>query len=273
VNAREGPEGRSGVVATPTPCERDGVVWYETGGEGWRAAFSTRLGGVSPAPFASLNLSLSTEDDPERVRCNRRRLAAALGIDAAALVVPGQVHGTTVAQVGPAERGRGARDRADLIRDTDGLLTTEPRLPLVVSVADCVPVVLVAGRPARAIAAVHAGWRGMVVGIVGEAARALGAYGAVRAAVVGPSIGPCCFAVSSDVGEAFEERWPGTWRDGRVDLWETARRQLVAAGVAAENVVTSGLCTCHDERFFSHRREHGVTGRQAAIAWITGGTT
>ena len=273
MSAIERRSGCAAVIAAPALCERDGVVWYETGSGGWRAAFSTRLGGASPAPYDSLNLSLSTDDDPERVRCNRRTLAAALGIDAGALVVPGQVHGTTVAQVGPAERGRGARDRADVIRDTDGLLTIEPGLPLVVSVADCVPVVLAAGHPVRAIAAVHAGWRGMVAGIVGEAARALGAYDAARAAVVGPSIGPCCFAVSPDVGEAFEGRWPGTWHDGHVDLWETARRQLVDAGVPPEAVVTSGLCTCHDERFFSHRRERGVTGRQAAIAWITGGTT
>ena len=262
-----------GAVAAPVLRRCGDLVWYETGGEGWRAAFPTRLGGASAAPFESLNLGLSTDDDPDCVRGNRRTLAAALGIDADALVVPGQVHGTTVAVVGPAERGRGAREPADVVRDTDGLLTTAAGLPLVVSVADCVPVVLAAGRPARAVAAVHAGWRGMVAGIVGQAARALGAYGAARAAVIGPSIGPCCFAVSADVGEAFEERWPGTWRDGRVDLWEAARRQLTEAGVPAEAVVTSGLCTYHDARFFSHRREHGVTGRQAAVVWITGGKT
>jgi hypothetical protein len=264
---------RDALAGAPLLRERDGVAWYETGGPGWMGAFTTRLGGGSAAPFAALNLSLSTADDPAQVLANRRALAAALGIEAGALVVPGQVHGTTVATVGPAERGRGALDRDDVVPDTDGLLTTTPGLPLLVSVADCVPVVLAAGRPARAVAAVHAGWRGMLAGIVGETARALGAYGAARAAVIGPSIGPCCFAVSADVGEAFERRWPGTHRDGRVDLWEAARRQLDEAGVRAASVVTSGLCTYHDERFFSHRREHGVTGRQAAVVWITGGQT
>ena len=130
-----------------------------------------------------------------------------------------------MAEVGSGERGRGALDRAGVIAETDGLLTREPGLPLFVSFADCVPVLLVAGRPARALALVHAGWRGMVAGIVAEAARALGAYGAARAAVIGPSIGPCCFAVSPDVGERFEAAFPGTWRDGHVDLWEAARRR------------------------------------------------
>jgi YfiH family protein len=192
--------------------------------------------------------------------------AAAAGIAADDLVVPGQVHGTVVAEVGRRERGRGARARADVIPETDGLLTREAGVPLFVSFADCVPVLLVAGRPARALALVHAGWRGMAAGIVEQAARAVGAQAA--AAVIGPSIGPCCFAVSPDVGERFEAAFPGTWRAGRVDLWEAARRQLAAGGFAAADIVSSGLCTCHDHEFFSHRREHGATGRQAAVAWL-----
>ncbi len=248
-----------------------GPIWYEARGDGWQAAFSTRLGGVSPAPFDSLNLSMSTEDDPVRVWRNRLAFAAAAGTRADDLVVPGQVHGTTIVEVGSGERGRGARGSTDVVAAADGLLTRAPGVPLLVSFADCVPVLLVAGSPARALALVHAGWRGMLAGIVGEAARALGAFGAARAAVIGPSIGPCCFAVSPDVGEGFEAAFPGTWREGRVDLWEAARRQLAAGGFASADIVSSGLCTFHDHEFFSHRREHGLTGRQAAIAWITGG--
>ncbi len=248
-----------------------GPVWYEARGEGWRAAFSTRLGGVSAPPFGSLNLGMSTDDDPARVWRNRRALAAVAGVAAGDLVVPGQVHGTTIAEVGSRERGRGARGADDVIADTDGLLTREAGVPLVVTFADCVPVLLVGGRPARALALVHAGWRGMLAGIVGEAARALGAGAAEGAAVIGPSIGPCCFAVSPDVGESFETTFPGTWREGRVDLWEVARRQLEAGGFDPAGIVSSGLCTFHDHEFFSHRREHGATGRQAAIAWLTGG--
>jgi len=249
-----------------------GPVWYEARGDGWRAAFSTRFGGCSPAPFDSLNVGISTADEPSRVWRNRVAFAAAAGVVADDLVVAGQVHGTTIAEVGRGERGRGARGRADVVARTDGLLTREAGVPLFVSYADCVPVLLVAGRPVRALSLVHAGWRGMVAGIVAQAARALGGSGAPSAAVIGPSIGPCCFAVSPDVGERFEEAFPGTWRDGRVDLWQAARRQLEDAGYPAADIITSGLCTCHDQEFFSHRRERGVTGRQAAIAWISGGS-
>lgn len=255
-----------------TRHDAGGLVWYEASGAGWKAAFSTRLGGVSAAPYDSLNLGLGTGDDAEAVRRNRLAFAAAAGVSGRDLVVPGQVHGITVAEAGSGERGRGALDRAGVIAETDGLLTREPGLPLFVSVADCVPVLLVAGDPARALALVHAGWRGMAGGIVAAAARALGAYGAARAAVIGPSIGPCCFAVSPDVGERFEAAFPGTWRDGHVDLWEAARQELTAAGLAPAGILSSGLCTCHDHEFFSHRRERGVTGRQAAIAWMTGGS-
>ena len=248
-----------------------GPVWYEARGDGWRAAFSTRLGGVSPAPFDTLNLGIATADDPDRVWRNRMAFAAAAGVAADDLVVPGQVHGTVVAEVGRGQRGRGARARGDVIPETDGLLTREAGVPLFVSFADCVPVLLVAGRPARALALVHAGWRGMVAGIVAGAARAVGAGAEPAVAVIGPSIGPCCFAVSPDVGERFEAAFPGTWREGHVDLWEAARRQLAAGGFAAADIVSSGLCTFHDQEFFSHRREHGATGRQAAVAWLTGG--
>ena len=222
-----------------------------------------------PAPYDSLNLGFSTADDPANVWANRTAFAAAAGLDAADLVVPGQVHGTTVAEVGGAQRGRGARGSADVLPATDGLLTREAAVPLFVSFADCVPVALAVARRDRGVtvALVHAGWRGMIAGIVGTAARAAGADGALRAAVIGPSIGPCCFAVSDDVGKRFEHAHPGTWRDGRVDLWETARRQLVEAGVPEAAVVNLALCTFDDHRFFSHRREHGLTGRQAAIAW------
>jgi polyphenol oxidase len=247
-------------------------VWYEARGDGWRAAFSTRLGGVSPAPFDSLNLGFSTGDDPVNVLHNRAALAAAAGYDGSALIVPGQVHGTTIAEVGSGERGRGAPGPGDVIAATDGLLTREAGVPLLVSFADCVPVLLVAGRPARAIALVHAGWRGMLAGIVVQAAHAVAAAGEPAAAIIGPSIGPCCFAVSPDVGAAFDAAFAGTWQAGRVDLWEAARRQLRSGGFAAAAMLTSGLCTCHDHDFFSHRREHGSTGRQAAIAWITGGS-
>ena len=187
--------------------------------------------------------------------------------------MPGQVHGTAIAWVGSGERGRGAHGRADVIAATDGLLTREAGVPLLVSFADCVPVLLVAGRPARAVALVHAGWRGMLAGIVAQAARAVAAAGAAGRRRHRSEHRALLLRRVARRGRSLRRRAsPGTWRDGRVDLWEAARRQLVAGGFAAADVVASGLCTCHDHEFFSHRREHGCTGRQAAIAWITGGS-
>jgi hypothetical protein len=264
-------EARPDGDGAPTLARReaDGVVWYEAGGAGWRATFSTRRGGVSQPPYDSLNIGFSTADEPADVARNRAALATALGLDGRRFVVPGQVHGTRLVEVGRGDLGRGAQGPADVVPRTDGLLTREPEVPLFVSVADCVPVLIVAGEPARALALVHAGWRGMLAGIVGRAARAVATDAPARAAVIGPSIGPCCFEVSADVGERFAAVFPGTWRNGHVDLWEAARRQLAENGVDVARVVAPGLCTHHDHDFFSHRRDGGLTGRQAAIAWLT----
>lgn len=247
-----------------------GVEWLEAGGEGWRAVFSTRRGGVSRGPFATLDLSYAVGDMPERVGENRRRLAAATGFDAGALVVGRQVHGTRIATVAAADRGRGAADQRHALADVDGLLTGEPGLPLMVAVADCVPVVVVAaGRGgALRVAALHAGWRGLLAGILERGVQLLRRHGSIVAAVVGPSIGPCCFAVGEEVGRAFERQYPGTWHDGRVDLWGAAVRQLTDAGVAERAVTLARVCTSCDERFFSHRRDAGRSGRQAGIVWI-----
>jgi YfiH family protein len=248
---------------------RDGVTLLETAGDGWRACFSTRLGGVSEGDYAEANLSFAVGDDAAHALENRVRLGAAAGFDAAALVAARQVHGVRVAAVSAAERGRGARGRDDAIDETDGLLTDVAELPLMISTADCVPVVLVAEGPnGPTVAAVHAGWRGMFDGIIARAALQLRRRGRLSVAVIGPSIGPCCFNVSDEIGSGFEERYPGTWRGGRVDLWTAAARQLTAAGLAGPQITNPRLCTVCDRRFFSHRRDHGRTGRQAAVAWI-----
>ena len=143
--------------------EAGGLSWLQWEGAGVAAAFPTRAGGVSPAPYESLNLGLSTGDEPGNVLENRGRFCAALDVPQERLVVPGQVHGTTLAWVGETEAGRGAFDRTTVIHDHDGLLTAAPGLGLGVSYADCVPVVIVArGADGPEFAAVHAGWRGML---------------------------------------------------------------------------------------------------------------
>jgi YfiH family protein len=260
-------------VTAPRVIERrrGELVWLAAEGAGWRAAFSTRLGGVSQGPYESLNIGLSVGDEPAAVLENRSRFMTASGLSLDDLVVPGQVHGVSVHVVGASERGRGARSREAVIADTDALLTRTPGLPLMVSFADCVPVFLAAELEGgdSAVALAHAGWRGMLAGVITQTAAALRRLGTLTAAVVGPSIGPCCFAVGEDVGSALEARFPGVWRNGRVDLWACAAQELASAGLPPDALANPRLCTSCDGRFYSHRRDHGLTGRQAAVAWVT----
>ncbi len=245
-----------------------GLQWLHWEGAGVAVAFPAREGGVSAAPFATLNLGLSVGDEPAAVLENRRRLCAAVGMPRERLVVPGQVHGASLAWVGDAEAGRGAFDRESVIHDHDGLLTAAPGLGLAVSYADCVPVVIAArGADGPELAVVHAGWRGMLAGIVGQAAAALARRGRLLGAVVGPSIGACCFTVDERLRARFDERFPGSAREDSVDLWACAARDLEAAGLPPAAVSVTALCTASDGRFFSHRRDAGSTGRHLAIAW------
>ncbi len=249
--------------------ERGGVSWLEWRAGGVTAAFPARTGGVSAPPFDSLNLGLSVGDRAADVLENRRRLCAALGLPQERLVVPGQVHGTALRWVEGDDAARGAWDGETVVAEHDGLLTAAAGLGLVISYADCVPVVIVAeGGGGPALATVHAGWRGMLAGIVGEAAAELTRSGRRPvAAAVGPSIGPCCFAVDEELRRRFAARFPGSAGAAAVDLWRCARLELETAGVPARSISIAGLCTASDERFFSHRRDDGATGRHLAVAW------
>jgi polyphenol oxidase len=206
---------------------------------GGTALFTTRRGGVSEGPYASLNLGLWTDDDAGRVRDNRERLRAAVGAER--LAQGRQVHGTRVVV------------DADSIEEADGQVTTAPGVAAMVLVADCLPVAL-AGL--ERVGMVHAGWRGLAAGVLEAGAEATGAV----AAAIGPGIGPCCYEVGDDVRTVF-----GT-SERTLDLKAIARARLEAAGV--RDIHDCGLCTsCDAERFFSHRRDRGVTGRQAGLAW------
>jgi YfiH family protein len=220
---------------------------------GAHVRFTTRAGGVSAGPYASLNLGLLTDDDPAAVAENRRRAADGGGPPAWGR----QVHGTRVLSVDTAT----AADAPD----ADGIATATPGLAALVLTADCLPVAL---ATPDAIAMVHAGWRGLAAGVLDEgvaALRDLGATGPVRAAV-GPGAGGCCYEVGDEVREVFADVPEA--RDGRrIDLARIARARLQAAG--AVEVHLAGLCTMCDARFFSHRRDHGVTGRQGGVAWLS----
>ena len=222
---------------------------------GGRVAFSTRHGGVSEGPYASLNLGILTDDDQERVAENRSRLAGAVGIDAGRIAMGWQVHGTDVLEWdGPPDGGGYANPGAELAR-VDGHTTRAGGVALLVLVADCLPVALVA--PGR-VAMVHCGWRGLAGGIL---ERAVGFFEETPVAAVGPGIGRCCYEVGPEVVERFD---PG-FADGRMlDLRAVADRSLRDAGVARVEHVD--LCTsCRPDLFFSHRRDGGVTGRQCGI--------
>jgi YfiH family protein len=220
---------------------------------GGRAAFSTRLGGVSRPPYESRNLGILTDDDQRNVAENRRRLTDDLGLGHN-LAWGIQVHGTDLREWdGP--RGGGEPPEAD------GHLTTVPGLGLLVIVADCLPVALVA--PGRA-AMLHCGWRGLAGGLV---ERAVERFDEPPAAAIGPGIGRCCYEVGPEVLEAFADL-EGVTAGRMLDLRAVAHRRLEAAGVT--RIEDVDLCTsCRADLFFSHRRDSGVTGRQGGIAWLT----
>jgi YfiH family protein len=242
-------------------ADRD-LVWLEAKVGSATAAFSTRLGGVSDGPYRSLNLGVLTDDERTRVHENRRSLAGALGRDPDSIVMGRQVHGA-----GVQLRRMPAREGGSL-READAQVTFEQDLTPLVLVADCVPLILFAPG---AVAAVHCGWRGVAGGVVDEA------VGAVRrhspesiSAVVGPGIGVCCYEVGENVDSAFRGRGLPGATDGRLDLTSAIRRELEELGVAAGRIHACELCTsCHPELFFSHRRDGGVTGRQAGLAWLS----
>ncbi|MHB8628439.1 MAG: peptidoglycan editing factor PgeF [Aggregatilineales bacterium] len=229
----------------------------------------TRLGGVSAAPWASLNLGASVGDDLQAVACNAERFYSALGLDRSRACTVWQVHG--------AETVIATEARADhrWLAQADAILTERPGLPLSMRFADCVPVLLY--DPVHpAIGLVHAGWRGTMADVVGSALRAMTETFGTRPtdvqAAIGPSIGPECYQVGPEVIEATRTAFGDV--DGLIyiaddgsahlDLWATNRRALERAGVG--KIEISGLCTaCHTDEFFSHRAEHGRTGRFGAV--------
>ena len=223
-----------------------------------RVSFTTRRDGYSKGPFESLNLGRLTADEPEAVDRNRARVRDQVG---RRLAMVHQVHGATV------HRAETLPDAPDLAKG-DGIVATGPELAPLVFVADCLPVA-VAGD--GAVAMLHAGWRGLSEGILARgvaAVRDAAAKDGVLEAAIGPGIQVCCYEVGEEVHEAFASYGPAVRHGDNLDLAAVARTQLRQAGVEA--VHDLGLCTaCSPELFFSHRRDHGVTGRQAGIAWLT----
>jgi YfiH family protein len=240
--------------------EADGVPWLEADlvGEA-TVVFSTREGGVSQGPFESLNLGILTDDRREDVLENRFRLATAAGFDADRVSMGRQVHEAGLGWAGLEIPGAYAAPGPKPPPEADGQLTDESLRPLLVLVADCLPVALLGER---GLGMLHCGWRGLAAGIITAATDQIGA----RAAAIGPGIGPCCFEVGPEVEAAFAGLGSGLMNGRNLDLPEVARRLLARAGV--DQIESADICTYCDERFFSHRRDRGKTGRQAGIAWL-----
>jgi polyphenol oxidase len=242
------------------------------------AAFSGRSGGASGGPHQSLNLGLRVGDDLPRVLSNRRRVATVLGLAGMPWAVARQVHSARVLRVEDARSlGQGPPEAKPPVGEGDGLVTAAPGVVLAVLTADCAPVLL-ADPAAGVVGAVHAGWRGLAAGVVEAGVAALAALGAEPAAtvgLVGPAVGGCCYEVGADVRAAVGDRYPAalaTTRGGRpsLDPAAAAAAALAAAGVAEVRV--AGECTHDlDERFFSHRRDRGKTGRQAGLVALAPG--
>jgi purine-nucleoside/S-methyl-5'-thioadenosine phosphorylase / adenosine deaminase len=226
---------------------------------GYDVVFTTRTGGVSEGPYASLNLGRKSGDDVGRVDENRRIACEAIGADVEKLALNYQVHSARVVQATPGLRGGHA----------DGLWTDEPGVPILALSADCLPIAIArAVADERAVAVLHVGWRGLLAGLAASGANAVA--GGPLAAAIGPGIGPCCYEVGEDVAAPFRERFGAdVARNGRLDLWTSAERALRAAGV--DHVERFDRCTaCEPETFFSHRRDAGRTGRQGVIASVSG---
>ena len=230
-----------------------------------RSLVTTRNGGVSTAPFDSMNLADHVEDDPEAVRANRERLRAHLPAEPCWLR---QVHGTRVVEAGTAA----APEQAD------ACVARRAGKVCVVMIADCLPVLL-CDRAGTTVAAAHAGWRGLSAGVLERTVAAMGCAPCELLAYLGPAIGPQAFEVQVDVLEAFAQTHPharacfqakptvaGTPRKWLADLYGLARQRLNSAGVRA--IYGGDRCTFSEPAtFYSHRRD-GRTGRQAALIWL-----
>ncbi|MFC4617267.1 peptidoglycan editing factor PgeF [Camelliibacillus cellulosilyticus] len=248
------------------------------------AGMSSRLGGVSEAPFASLNLGFHVKDRIEAVKENRRRLGETLGIDPSRWVCAEQVHGTELARITGKDAGRGALEPSDALSGIDGFYTSEPDLLLVTGHADCVPLYFYS-KTAPAVGLAHAGWRGTVGEIGARMVERLEEDFGIKpnelSVIIGPSIGVCCYEVDDQVADhvgaisniAYDKVMVKK-ENGRymLNLQELNAQILEKQGVPRDRIAITTLCTsCRTDLFYSHRKEQGRTGRMLSYIGMVSG--
>ena len=241
--------------------------------DGVRHGVFTRKGGVSAAPWRSLNIGGTVGDDEDAVRTNHELIYEALGLQARNVCTVWQVHGADTVIVNGPVRGR------QWIAQADGMVTDRPDTPLLMRYADCTPIIF--SDPVKAVIGIaHAGWRGTVAGagrsVVNVMGRAYGSRPADIVAAIGPSIGPERYQVGQEVVDAVHAyfgttddliSWDPTDQSAYLDLWAANRRDLERSGI--EQIEVAGMCTASNtDAFFSHRAEQGKTGRFAVAVSI-----
>lgn len=234
-------------------------------------AFTRRSGGVSRGKIQGFNFGFRVGDDPDNVLLNYKLLAEDFGFDVSRTVCARQQHTDNIRIVTESDCGKGVIEVDSDIRDTDGLITNVPKIPLVVFTADCVPL-LFYDPIKNVIAATHAGWRGTVKKIGKKTIELMcsefGSNPADIIAAIGPSIGPCCFEVGSDTAYMFDEKYRTEKPNGKfnVDLWALNRDDMLSCGLKTENISAAGECTiCNCDKYYSYRVHKEHTGRQVAV--------
>lgn len=245
---------------------------------GVRILFTERTGGTSLLPYDSLNLAEHVGDEALSVRSNRKTLLNALGKtqDPYRLICARQVHGDGVAVVDGSYLNQCDPAAADCVYldATDALLTSHKNLPLLMLFADCVPVILVAEGPVISVGVVHAGWRGVLLGVSGKAARALADLARCAPseilAYIGPHICGRCYETGQEVADSFIREFGGSAVPGErnVDLSEAVTVDLIRAGLMPGSIAKVGKCTFENTGRFYSFRASGVTGRHGALALI-----
>ena len=228
----------------------------------------TRVGGVSLPPFGSLNVSFSTGDKKEHVHTNRELIHHQMG--GTTSVYAHQVHKDGILHV--TDRSSNTQLKFQNCGEGDAMVTSMPGINLVLQVADCQPVLLV-DPVKKVVAAVHSGWRGSILNIVGKTLTVMTEHHGcdpsdIRAGI-GPSLGPCCAEFINYETEIPKHLWGYKSDENHFDFWAMTRDQMVVSGVLEENIETANICTkCHSEQFFSYRKANN-TGRFAAVIGLT----